>query len=119
MSSSRYERHFECSRCHFAIVALHYRRHFRLCRRLPKDARCDVCRDFVPCRNTRCPNHVKPREIDAGAAPTPALLKSLKSLKMKATRNEDGSWTVRADWLDGPVTRPTWEEAYWAAVKAS
>lgn len=112
---SRYTRHLECPRCHHAIVSLHYRRHFRRCHGLQDGARCVVCQDFIPCRKTRCPRHVKPNEIDAGAAPTTALL---KSMKMQATKNEDGTWTVRADWLDGPITRATWHEAYWSAVKA-
>lgn len=56
----------------------------------------------------------KPREIDAGAAPTPALL---RSLKMKAKKRSDGKWQVDASWLKEPVVADTWEDAYWLAVK--
>jgi hypothetical protein len=37
---------------------------------------------------------------------------------MRAEREDDGTWTVDAPWLEQPVRAATWEEAYWMAVKA-
>lgn len=38
------------------------------------------------------------------------------SLAMSFERNEDGTWTVAAEWLPEPVTAPSYAEAYWEAL---
>ena len=56
----------------------------------------------------------KPIAVTDGEAPTPALL---RSLRMKATKRSDGSWSVSAPWLKDSVVADTWEDAYWLAVR--
>lgn len=58
----------------------------------------------------------KPEEVDPEEWPTPGVV---KSLGMIVNRLPDGRWCIRAKWLDGPVIRATWPEAYWASVRAN
>jgi hypothetical protein len=65
-----------------------------------------------------CPKHERPIEVPdelPGIVPREA---AVRSLQMQVERLEDGRWTVRAPWLDGPVIAATWPDAYWLAVGA-
>lgn len=107
-------KHWLCVTCGFALPAVKWRIHRRRCLKVRDGAQCVVCRDFVPCRKRGCPHLEKPEEVDPTQAPTPAVV---RSLQMKVKRLDDGRWTVRAPWLDGPVIKATWPEAYWEAVR--
>lgn len=110
-----------CVTCGFGINALHWRHHRKRCLGLPKEARCPNDCDWFPCRKKRCPLFEKPQKLpdapldEPGIAPRAGVV---KSLGMTVGRTEDGRWTIRAAWLDGPVIENTWPEAYWAAVRA-
>ena len=44
------------------------------------------------------------------------LSKCLKSLEL-SVEVIDGEYLVDAEWLETPISAPTFEEAYWAAIR--